>query len=421
MLRRTVVRLWRIEPAWPISLGLVASSFSGHWARLGIPGPLDRALLLGGLVLAFLRAGSSPDLPPIRWRRLHLLLATVIFFAIVSAFWVGSIDVSSARFGIVDRLGLIPFVAFIAAPTVFHTAHQRRILLGVLVVFGAYLGFTAVAEAVNANALVWPRYILDQSVGIHFGRSRGPFVEAASNGLGLILCGTAAAVALGVWRDRAARSAAWAIIGLCAAGALLTYTRQVWLGAGMGAIAAMAVFPPLRWRLIPTTAVAVAGLAIALTLLPGLQEDLSDRLSEAKPAWARRNTNAAAVLMITEKPALGWGWGSFRTYGSDHFRTLVDIPYRGQTQEVHNVFLARFVDLGLIGGGLWLIAVFLAVGGALRHAFHDDLEIWRRGFVVIVVGCLAGAMLAPFTSVIGPLALWLWAGLLTRDRGAELA
>lgn len=412
MLRRTALRAWNVEPAWLISLGLALNMFSGNWSRISVPVALDRLLLAAGFGLVILRAGSRPDLPPIRWRLLHLLLLAVLCYGIASAFWVGNLDEHDARIGLLDRLGFVPFVGFALMPTAFATSRQRDILLRVLVVLGLYLGFTAVVEGIKLNSLVWPRYILDDTIGITSGRSRGPFIESAANGLAMIACAAAAGIALARWRRPSARALAWTVMGLCAAGATLTYTRQVWIGAVAGGALALIVFPRLRWRLLPTGAVIAGVLIVMVALVPGFGADLSERFNATKPVETRRTLNQAALLMIEEKPLWGWGWEKFPENAPAHFRTIVDIRYQGQGQQVHNLFLARATELGLVGGGLWLIAVLLALGGPLLRRHDDDRELWRIGYCVVLVASLSSALVAPFNPVFPILMLWLWAGLL---------
>src|SRR5438093_1302521 len=81
-----------------------------------------------------------------------------------------------------------------------------------LVALGAYLGLTAVFEGLGLDALIVPRYIADPGAGIHFGRARGPFVEAVADGLALFGCGVAAAVAFTHWRAPWARRLALAVM-----------------------------------------------------------------------------------------------------------------------------------------------------------------------------------------------------------------
>ena len=56
----------------------------------------------------------------------------------------------------------------------------------------AYLCFTAIAFLVGAKSLIFPRFILDESLGYHADRARGPLLQAVANGVSLNL--------LGCWR-----------------------------------------------------------------------------------------------------------------------------------------------------------------------------------------------------------------------------
>ena len=40
--------------------------------------------------------------------------------------------------------------------------------------------FTAVAFLLDARSLIFPRFILDESLGIHVDRARGPFLQAVA-------------------------------------------------------------------------------------------------------------------------------------------------------------------------------------------------------------------------------------------------
>jgi putative inorganic carbon (HCO3(-)) transporter len=411
-MRRVGAWAGRIEPAWPISLGLAATVFSAHWSAISVPFALDRVLLWGGIALAVGLAGARRDLPPLRLGGIHLLLLAVLCFATVSAFWVGTLDAHDSRFALIDQLGVIPFALFAVAPSAFATERQRGILLGVLVVLGLYLGLTALFESVKLNALVWPKYILDTQFGIHRHRARGPFVEAETMGVALTVCGVAAGVALARWRDRPARVLAWGVLGLCGAGVVLTYTRSVWVGAAAAVVITLAAFPVLRWRLVPVAALTAAGLVVAIALVPGLGSDLSSRFNDRAPINSRQTTNQAALHMIASRPVLGYGWGLFVPVSPDHVRTIVSIPYTAIGEPVHNVFLSRAAELGLVGAGLWLIALLLALGRSLVVAHRDDREPWRVGFCAVLATAVAGMLLAPFTPGWPWLALWLWAGVL---------
>src|SRR4051812_5763494 len=50
--------LWRANPAWTLSLGILLAPFAGHWALLGLPGGYvapDRILVVGAVGVIALR------------------------------------------------------------------------------------------------------------------------------------------------------------------------------------------------------------------------------------------------------------------------------------------------------------------------------------------------------------------------------
>ena len=243
----------------------------------------------------------------------HWVLVAAAAWALVSAARAGTLTQSAGVFGLLDRFGFVPFAMFFVAPLAFATERQRSILLGTLVALGAYLGLTALFESVGLRALVFPGYISDPAVGIHFGRARGPFVEAVANGMGLFTCATAAAVGLSRWEGWRARYACWAVIALCAVGLLLTLTRSIWLSSVVAAALAFLAAPRLRGWLIPGALLGAIAVTGALAALPALNQRVDERSTEQSSVWVRKNTNRAAVDMIEARPVAGFGWQTFQT------------------------------------------------------------------------------------------------------------
>ena len=87
-----------------------------------------------------------------------MLLATAAY-ALVSAIAADTFADSHARFALLDRLGVLPFLMFAIAPLVFGRDDHRDILLRGLVVVGAYLGTMAVLQGVGLDRYVFPSYI----------------------------------------------------------------------------------------------------------------------------------------------------------------------------------------------------------------------------------------------------------------------
>ncbi|MFY9976642.1 MAG: hypothetical protein WAK22_00340, partial [Candidatus Sulfotelmatobacter sp.] len=73
---------------------------------------------------------------------------------------------------------IVPFALFHLAILVFREERQlRHFELFALAVL-AYLCFTAIAFLFGAKSLIFPRFILDESLGYHVDRARGPLLQA---------------------------------------------------------------------------------------------------------------------------------------------------------------------------------------------------------------------------------------------------
>ena len=400
-----------VDPAWLLSGGLVLTIFAGNWEQLGISSPLppNRVLLAGGLLAVLLRAGR--DRPPIRLVGVHYVLAAALGYAVISAIAAGTIDRRQAQFVLLDDYGVLPFLMFLVAPVAFATARQRQILLGSLVATGAYLSVTAVLEKLKLYDLVVPGYIGDPAVGTHFGRSRGPFVEAAANGLALYACAVAAAMALTVWRDRWARAVAAGVVLLAPVGLLLSVTRSVWLAGIAATVLALLTTPELRRYLIPAVAAGGAAVLIAFTVIPGLASQARERQADKNPVYERQNTTAAGLRMIADRPLLGFGWGRADDSLEPYVRAHPDIPITGLNAGFHNLYLEYAVSLGLAGLAIWLLGGVLAIRSAFSDRAPPDVRPWQVGLKAVLVSWVVVALATPTNYIFITVLLWTWAGV----------
>ena len=408
----TVLR--RASAALVLSVAVALQCFSGYSHHLGFPIGPDRVCLVLGLgMLARERhraRAAGREVPDVPWGLVHLVLAMVVGWAVVSAVFAHTFQSSVGFYALLDRLGVVPFVLFTLAPVAFPTERERKVLLTTLVCLGLYLGVVAFAEIVHLNALVWPRYILNPNLGIHVGRARGPFLEAVANGLAMFECGIAAAIAFGKWRTRAARAVAAAVILLCGAGILFTLTRAVWLAA-LAAPVAMVTYRPLRRLLLPAMVVGAVGFVVALAFVPGLSSQVHRRTNDVSPVWDRYNTDAAAVRIVVAHPLTGVGWERFVAVSDDWIRQAGSYPLTGTGIEVHNVLLSHAAELGLPAAMLWLIALALAVGPGVLRRSPRELAPWSVGLLAVSVNWALVAAFGPLSYALPNSLLWLWAGL----------
>jgi putative inorganic carbon (HCO3(-)) transporter len=397
------------DPAWSFGGALAASMFSGRWGDLGVPLPLDRMLLVLGVVGLVVRLPI--ERPAVRVRFVHVAIVAAALFAIVSAHISGTLGNSHSQFALLDRYGLIPFLSFFLAPIVFDTPRRRGILLGVLAACGAYLSITALAETTGARALVWPRYILDPNVGIHADRARGPFVEAGALGLALWGCGVAALVLAASPPRPWLRPAGFVVAAMCVLGVLFALTRADWLAVSVAALVTLAATRELRRFLVPALLGGVLLVGGALAFIPNLSQRVHSREQTESPVWDRLNSDAAALRMLEARPLAGFGWDRFRDTSTPYYRIAATYPLTA-VGEVHNVFLSNAAELGLIGVFVWLVALGVAVGAPLVRPPPWGLRPWRTGLLAIATAWVVTANFAPLANVFPTLLLWTWAGVL---------
>lgn len=409
---------WRLNPAYVLTAAIVLSPMAGNWQAMGVPGPLapDRILLAAALGAVLLRDLTAREGPRLRLEPVHWVLAAGLLYVAASAIAAGTLFDSAPFFRLLQTYGVLPFLTFLVAPVVYRAARDRQILLVGFVGLGAYLGLTALFETVGLDALVFPKFILDPSVGTHFGRARGPFAEAVANGMGLYACGVAAAVALASWRGGLARTGAGCVLLLCLLGTVFTLQRSVWLAAVVGTVVVIAATRELRRFALPLAGVAVCLVLGALVFIPGFADSAEARKNDERTIWDRENANRAALNIVDEQPLVGIGWGEFTERGLNYFQLSPDYPLTHTV--VHNLFLGFAAELGLIGLTLWVAGFLLGVGGAIRARPPPELAAWRSALIAITAFFLVMVNFVP--PVVFPnLIIWLWAGVVWAGRAWE--
>lgn len=402
---------WFTSPAWLVSIGLACTIFSGNSEHLGLPIGPDRILIAGGLAAIALRTPGYRPERTITWRPLHAVLAAVAAIGIVSAYAAGTLVDSDGLFALLDVLGLVPFTLFTLAPLIYGSERDRDSLLTVLVITGLYLGATGILEALELHDLVFPRYIVDPGVGIHADRARGPFVEAVAMGIGLYGCAVSAAVASFTWTSRRKVVLARIVCALCLLATIFTLTRAVWLATVVATGTALLASPRTRGVMVPIFVVGALALVSALLFVPGFAERATERSSDERPIWDRRNTNRAAIEMVRERPLTGIGWHTFEEKSPEYMTVSPNYPLTGVDIPVHNVPLSHAAELGLPAAVLWALGLLFAVASGVLRPGPESLDPWRLGMVALFVHWLIVASFGPLTYPFPNLLLWTWAGV----------
>jgi putative inorganic carbon (HCO3(-)) transporter len=253
---------------------------------------------------------------------------------------------------------IVPFTLFHLAGLVFNEERRfRQFETYALIVLG-YLSFTAIALLVGAHSLVFPRFILDESLGIHTDRARGPLLQAVANGVSLNLLGLLAVHAYRRGRLRGVKAAV--LLGSVPIAILATMTRAVWLSFIGTVVALIFVSRNCTLRRVGLGLVLTAGVGLTLVLSsPKSSGVLVDRLQESGPVEFREAVYAGGWQMFLERPLTGWG---FHEMPAELPRYV--IGYREKLMYPHNTYLEVLVEQGLVGLTLYLWVMW---------------ELWRLG------------------------------------------
>lgn len=400
------------HPAVLLSAGIVLSPMAGNWGYVGFPSFVapDRMLLAVAIIATLLRVPAVRDRPLPRVGPPHVVLGAFVGYVTLSALVAGTVMIDPLR--LVDRMGLLAFALLLVAPVVFLTERDRRTLGWSLVGLGAYLAVIGILETVHADRFVIPSYINDPSLGIHYGRARGPFLDAATNAFAMFACASAALIMRRTTTDARLRALCVVVTAGCALGVLLSLQRSAWIGASTATLLTFITFRELRPWLLPVVTAAVLGVLAAFAVVPGLSAAADTRANSEGSVWDRRNLNTAALNMFLEQPLVGQGWDTFGRRANDYFWQGEDYPLTAQQKTgVHNVVLSRLCELGLVGTTLWLVGIALAVLAGLRGPPSSELRPWRMALFALSTYFVVLLLVTPMAGTFTPILLLTWAGL----------
>lgn len=394
---------------WLFLAALVASLFSGFSGELGLPLSPDRPLYL--LAIAFVLLDARTE--RLRWRWVYGVMILMVLWVTLSLLSTGGLSESDKLFALFDRV-VMPFAMFIVGALAFNTTRKRILLLRTGSLIGIYLGISALIERWGIDALVWPKYIIRLHEQADFWRALGPQGQPEAFGM---TCNLAffMAVLLAKLDKSAWRWVAFLAIPLATAGSVLSMTRSVWLGLLAGVIICGLILPEFR-RYVPAVLLGGAALiGIVLILFPSVAEDMYIRLTTGDSLYDRINTNNAALQIIAERPLTGIGWGNFIQDNVLWVRQADTYPLATVTIEVHNVFLARGAETGILGMVLWGLAVLMGpVAVILARPRTQEMAWWKLLALAALLVWLFPTMFSPNPYPLPNILFWLLAGVAGR-------
>lgn len=310
---------------------------------------------------------------------------------------------------------IVPLTLFHLAGLVFTEERRFRQFEVFAVVVLAYLSFTAIAFLAGANSLIFPRFILDESLGFHSDRARGPLLQAVANGVSLNVLGL---LAWHAYRRGSVRGLK--VAGLLTSvpiAILATMTRAIWLSFTGTIVALIFLSTKSKFRRACVGLVLIAGAVLILAFSSHeVTDSLTDRLEERGPVDYRAAVYAGGWGMFLERPLTGWGF----------HRMPAELPRHvsGYSEKVlypHNTYLELLVEHGVAGLALymWLMWEMWRLGrgpipdaeknGFLDRQFHS---LWP---ILLAVYWVNAAMVVMSYQFVNGL-LFTMAGMLAAQR-----
>jgi O-antigen ligase len=367
-------------PNVALLLGLIVTGYVFSYelwrADVGpLPLTLDRLLLLGVATLFAWRIwrGETRLTTPCGadWAIL-LVLAWLTASCLLNRPGDGLVRPSSPMFRLVVSFWIPAFLYGLMRHERFTESSARWLMTG-LALLGGYLAITALCETFGIWSLVFPRYIANPDLGLHFGRARGPALNSVS--LGVYLGVGATAAWLLIPRANRPMQLVWfTLVALMSLGVLLTFTRSTWIGLAGAVVTVIVLQLPKRFRMpafVSVLVLAVAFLAVGKDALIALKRD-NMAGSSAHSVQQRTAFAYVSMQMFADHPLWGVGFGRF------YDQKLPYLTDRRQSFELeslrdlehHNTFLSLLTETGMVG----LLAYLAVLAAWTRYAWrlaHD--------------------------------------------------
>jgi len=326
-----------------------------------------------------------------RWSLTEYSMALFLLFAVISMISTGLIVKEGGKLKAGELLTgyIYPFSMFFISQSVYDSSEKKEGLIKFLILIGIYLGITAVLEHFNVDRLVFPKYIMDPGFGIHFGRARGPFCQAAVNGtvLGFSLCSSfyflLANRKKNIWV-----SCSFMLLALLPLAIFFTYTRAVWLASALSLILVLFfIFKQKKIIFVIITVLLCIAVFMAMPFI--LSGDTVaaafDRIYDHGPIDDRLNLYTVYMDMFKEHPFLGIGFDSFSEKAPDYYGNVNSVFFRYGKLSPHDTFTNVLAEMGMLGAAL-ILCIYISILFRSLKRYKNSPEI--RNMAIAFWGCM---------------------------------
>ncbi len=387
-------------PVLILSLWMVACAvFGPEFHVFRFPGVFDitieRAVFL--ILLFFLVMGIFTG--KVRFKTKVSIEISMIVFVVIcifsmlrTGFYPLTTDFPSPWFVFITGY-FFPFILFVFAKNYVQNENEVQLLLQALFCFGTYLSIIAFLEYFNFKQFVFPQYINNPEILLHLDRARGPFLNAAFNGVG-ILVGFISGIHLLEKKKGVIRIIYLSMLMLFPPAIFFTQTRSVYLGM-LIVIAIFGIwydtsFPKWKLASLPLAVVLIFVMAYSPKLLS--KERREGGIYQTDEVDIRMNLIQKSVFLFLEHPFAGVGLAQFIPASVKEYKG--PIPYIAESASPefqHNHLLGLAVELGA-GGFIVYLSIIILI---LKRIWQLSGKLQKTGLmgnnlclVVLSVWCV---------------------------------
>jgi O-antigen ligase len=235
---------------------------------------------------------------------------------------------------------LFPFVVFVFAKNYVLNEKDMLFILHTLFFFGIYLCITSFLEFFDLKQFVFPRYIADPELGIHWDRARGPFLNAPYNGVGILL-GFISGIHLLQKKTGFSRVSYQFALLLFFPAVFFTLTRSVYLAMLVAVVILLGwyktSFP--KWKLIslPLVIVLIIGVANYARLLS----------TERRAGGVYQIEEVNIRFALLQRSVYLFSQGPFKGIGLAQFQPSTLRSYKGRTPYYSEYLFSQGPSMGI--------------------------------------------------------------------------
>jgi hypothetical protein len=353
-------------PAILLACWVVASAiFGAHFFILRIGGIFDITIERMLFILILMAFGIGLFTGKVNLRSSITVEMTMMVFVLIcvvsmirNGFFSANPSFPSPWFVFITGY-LFPFIVYVYAKNYIRNENQAQLIFHTLFFFGIYLCLITPFEYFNLRQFVFPRYINDITITeLHIDRARGPFLNAAFNGVGILIGFISG---LHLLQKKTGYTRVFYVVSLLLffPAVFFTLTRSVYLGLLITLFILLKWYKTSfsKWKLIslPLALVVIIGIVNSPRLLS--KERREGGIYQVEEVDIRMALLEKSYFLLSERPLMGIGLAQFVPASTRFYKgRTAFVAEEAGTQFQHNHLMGIATELGLEG-----ILVYLAI------------------------------------------------------------